>query len=160
MNSTVLIEPQEGSVVLYGYSATLPKAIAIANCQVGAVSYNSTSQIFSVRVTPLQATRSDIVQMSVAIGPNPVTMVLSQNQARLAVSSNAITTKQGGVAIAIGYIGDFSVRIFNMGGQLLFSRDISNQMAWTSPDNILKQGMYLVNVVTPFQSIVKKCMIR
>ncbi|MBN1130922.1 MAG: T9SS type A sorting domain-containing protein [Chitinispirillaceae bacterium] len=159
INATALLEPQEASVTLSGYGATQPKAIAITGCQVGSVSYNQTSKIFSVSVTPLQATRTSVVEMAVAIGPDPITGI-TPPKILPPLSLNAIIPLRGKIAVDVGYECSFKVRIFNLNGRLLFSRNVNHQSAWTSPDNLLMQGTYVVNLTTPQQSIVKKCMVR
>jgi hypothetical protein len=152
VTATIDLESQETNVTLSGYATQKPVAVCSDNATLGQVSF--INNMFNVVVTPKTGTRTP---MTVAFGLDPVATVVPA--CVKAINPVSVAVRQGLVVVESSHAVDFSVRICNLSGRIIYSRQLGKGRFWSMPEKMLKSGTYMLQVTTPDGLTVKKCII-
>ena len=154
ISATVAIEPQTTSVTIFGYAATQPEIIAGTGGSVGAVSYNSSTRLWNVTITPSAANRTAVVEIPVYIGDDPVGVI----KKALYDIPDVPLIRTAGERLTVEMMngGDFSIAIFDLHGRIVYSSKCIDARHWELFESWNNHGTHIIKVSNRLGSVVKK----
>jgi hypothetical protein len=154
VSTVVAIEPVTTSVTLFGYAPTQPTAVAGANGRLGTLAYSSTTKLWSVAVSPVNTSRTDTVQIPVAIGYNPV--AVRESHPGLSAARPSVRPAGRKITVAMQTPCDFTVQVFDLSGREVDRADVHNQRFVTLSKGLNNPGTFLVKIRSGTMQVTDK----